>query len=154
MKNPGLATLLVLATLSVAVTQAMQAAQSRARSITVEGQIQQLENELTQAAIKGDTSVLERLLAIDYTNTAMASGTRTRAQVIADVKSGAAKNDSITLEDVNVRVYDNVAILTARQTSKSQFKGRDTSGTYYRLRVYAKRLGQWRAVALQTTPVA
>lgn len=37
--------------------------------------------------------------------------------------------------DIRVRVYGDTAILTARQTTKGSYKGRDTSGTFHRLRV-------------------
>ena len=147
MKALTVTAILILAGSSVAFTQTSQAD-------SVEKQIRRLENELNEASKRGDSAAYQRLLAEDYTTTAMASGTRTKAQLIADIKSGAQKTESITLEDVKVRVYGDTAILTALQTSKGQYKGRDTSGQFYRLRIYVKQQGQWRAVAFQTTPVA
>ena len=147
MKTLTVTAILILAGSSVAFTQASQVD-------SVEKQIRRLENELNEASKRGDVAAFQRLLAEDYTTTAMISGTRTKAQLIADIKSGAQKVVSITLEDVKIRVYGDTAILTALQTSKGQYKGRDTSGQFYRLRIYVNQQGQWRAVAFQTTPVA
>lgn len=93
-------------------------------------------------------------MADDYTNTNGAGPVRSKAQIIEDAKGGASKNASITLEDVKVRVYGDAAVLTATRTSKGSLRGKDPSGRFRVLRVYAKRPGGWRAVALQLTKMA
>ena len=153
MKNVATASWLVVALLAGAAPRATQAAQDRKQGGTAEAQIRQLEDQLTEATLRADASVYDRVFADDYTTTAMASGTRTKAKLIADAKSGMATTESLKLEDVKVRFYGDTAILTARRTQKSHYYGRDTSGAYYQIRVFVKQQGQWRAVALQTTPV-
>jgi len=120
----------------------------------VEQEIRQIEEQLRMAAIKNDAAGLERILADDYTNINASGLVRTKAEVIADVKSGAAKTTSLELSDIKVRVYGDSAILTCNGTAKSQLRGQDTSGQFRRIRVFAKKQGRWQAVALQQTRIA
>ena len=93
----------------------------------------------------------DRLLADDYTTTGMNGATRSKAEVIADFKSGAQKTDSVSLDHVTVRVYGDAAVLTADRTTSSTLRGQDNSGRQREIRVFAKRDGRWQAVAMQTT---
>jgi uncharacterized protein (TIGR02246 family) len=138
----------VLAVLSAAVF-----AQKPADAVAVEKEIRQLEEQLRAAAVKADTAAFERLLADDYTTTNLKGLTRSKAEVIADAKSGAAKTESLTLDSVKVRVYGDAAVLTADRTVKSTLRGQDTSGRLREIRVFVKRNGRWQAVAMQATPI-
>jgi uncharacterized protein (TIGR02246 family) len=120
---------------------------------SVEEQVKAVEEQLRAAAVKGDTATFERLMLDDYTNTNAWGLTRTRAELIADVKSGAGKTESLQLDNVRVRTYGDVAILTADRTAKSTLRGQDTSGRFRQMRVYVKKDGQWRAAAMQFTPI-
>jgi uncharacterized protein (TIGR02246 family) len=119
----------------------------------VDQQIRQLEEELRTAVVKADTSVMERLLADDYTATNLNGLTRNKAQIIADMKSGAAKTESLTLENVKVRAYGDAAVVTADRTQKGSLRGQDTSGNMREIRVFVKRNGRWQVVATQMTPI-
>ena len=70
-----------------------------------------------------------------------------KPQVILDFTSGDLKFQSITTDDVQVRVYGNTAVETGRSIMNGQDKGqtvpRDTRFT----RVWVKQQGRWRLVA-------
>jgi uncharacterized protein (TIGR02246 family) len=119
----------------------------------VADQIRKLEEELRQAAVKGDTAVFERILADDYRNVNARGLVRSKSDILADFKSGAAKTESLALENIQVKVYGDTAVLTADRTAKSTLKGQDTGGRQRQIRVYVKRNGRWQAVAMQTTPI-
>ena len=72
-------------------------------------------------------------------------------RMISALKSGALKFESIEEDDVVIRVYENLAVLTGRATSKHE--GRDSAQVRF-TRVYVKRRGQWQAVAYQVTRIA
>jgi ketosteroid isomerase-like protein len=76
---------------------------------------------------------------------------RTKPQVISDFTSGALKFQSITTDEVQVRVYENTAVETGLSTMVGQDKGkavpRDTRFT----RVWVKQQGRWRWLPT-TTP--
>jgi uncharacterized protein (TIGR02246 family) len=126
-------------------------AASPATDQAAEKEIRQIEEELRTAVVKGDAATFERVLADDYTTTNVNGLTRTKAQLVADVKSGAAKTASLTLDNIQVRVYGDTAVLTAERTAKSSLRGTDTSGRQRMIRVLVKKQGRWQPVAMQAT---
>jgi uncharacterized protein (TIGR02246 family) len=144
-------TLMIATVLALASSAAF--AQKPADAAAVEKEIRQLEEQLRTAAVKADTASFERLLADDYTSTNMSGLTRSKAEIIADLKSGAQKTTSASLDNVKVRVYGDAAVLTADRTTKSTLRGQDNSGRQREIRVFVKRNGRWQAVAMQTTAI-
>ena len=123
--------------------------------ISVEEAIRKLDNERIQAQIHADATALDRIYAADFIGVGPSGRVRTKPQVISDFTSGDLKFQSITTDDIQVRVYGNTAVETGRSTMIGQDKGqtvpRDTRFT----RVWVKQQGRWRLVAnhysLQTT---
>ena len=113
----------------------------------VEEAIRKLDNERIQAQIHADATALDRIYAADFIGVGPSGTVRTKPQVLLDFTSGALKFQSITTDDVQVRVYGNTAVETGRSTMIGQDKGqivpRDTRFT----RVWVKQQGQWRLVA-------
>jgi ketosteroid isomerase-like protein len=127
------------------------AGEARAKDAkTVEQTLMQFERDWTDAVLKKDTAVLGKILADDWIGLGP-SGTTTKAQLLADVKSGENKIESQTLGEMKVRVFGDVAIVTGSDDEKSSYKGKDTSGHYVWTDVFVKRKGQWQAVASQGT---
>jgi hypothetical protein len=62
-------------------------------------------------------------------------------------------NDSGQISDLNVRVYGDAAVVTGRSIQTGKENGKDYSGDYWFTRMYVKRDGQWKTVALQTTRI-
>jgi hypothetical protein len=122
-------------------------------SVQTEQEIRLLENRLREAALAGATAVLNDLLADDYTNTDAYGTVRYKAQVIADIESGNTSLEAIGLDDINVRLYGDAAVLTAKRTVRGRTARRDPTGQFRQIRVYAKRQGRWQAVMLQITRI-
>src|ERR1700751_5840044 len=114
---------------------------------SVEEVIRKLDNERIQAQIHADAPALDRIYAADFIGVGPSGRVRTKPQVILDFTSGDLKFQSITTDDVQVRVYGNTAVETGRSTMIGQDKGqtvpRDTRFT----RVWVKQKGRWRLVA-------
>ena len=115
--------------------------------ISVEETIRKLDNERIQAQIHADATALDRIYAADFIGVGPSGTVRTKPQVISDFTSGDLKFQSITTDDVQVRVYENTAVETGRSTMIGQDKGqtvpRDTRFT----RVWVKQQVHWRLVA-------
>src|SRR4026207_423660 len=109
--------------------------------------IRKLDNERIQAQIHADAVALDRIYADDFIGVGPSGRVRTKPQVIADFTSGDLKFQSITADEVKVRVYENTAVETGLSTMVGQDKGkavpRDTRFT----RVWVKQEGRWRLVA-------
>ena len=114
---------------------------------SVEEVIRKLDNERIQAQIHADATALDRIYADDFIGVGPSGTVRTKTQVISDFTSGDLKFQSITTDEVQVRVYENTAVETGLSTMVGQDKGkavpRDTRFT----RVWVKQQGSWRLVA-------
>ena len=130
---------------SVALGQ--EQSSSRDQRSSVEQAIRQLDRERIQAQIGADAVALERIYADDFIGVGPSGTVRTKAQVISDFTAGDLKFQSITTDEVQVRVYENTAVETGLSTMVGQDKGkavpRDTRFT----RVWVKQQGRWRLVA-------
>lgn len=115
--------------------------------------IRQLEKERVQALLRGDTAFIERNYADDYLTTSFNGLVRNRAAVIADLKSGAIKYESMTHDDVRLRVFENTVIVTGLDSVNGMDKGQDISGRRRFTRVWVKLGGRWWLVGNHTTRV-
>jgi ketosteroid isomerase-like protein len=146
-KRLALATLSVVVTVLGTVAPEFALAKDTAKD---EKELLQIERDWTQASLKGDAAALGKILGDDWVGQGPA-GTMAKAQVLAELKSGDNKTDSITLGDMKVRVFGDTAIVTGSDDEKSSYKGKDTSGHWTWTDVFVKRKGHWQAVASQGT---
>jgi len=137
----------VLALTATAIALGQKQSSSRDQRSSVEQAIRQLDRERIQAQIGADAVALDRIYANDFIGVGPSGTVRTKAQVISDFTSGDLKFQSITTDEVQVRVYENTAVETGLSTMVGQDKGkavpRDTRFT----RVWVKQQGRWRLVA-------
>jgi ketosteroid isomerase-like protein len=126
---------------------------ARADSPSVEQTLMQMERDWTQAGLKKDAAALDKIIADDWVAISYDGKSYTKAQVMADLKSGASATQSIDLGSMKVREFANTAIVTGSDTEKSTYKGKDTSGKYVWTDVFVKRQGRWQAAASQSTKV-
>jgi len=131
----------------VAIASGQKQVATRDSKGMVEQVIRKLDNERIQAQIHADAAALERIYADDFIGVGPSGTVRTKPQVISDFTSGDLRFQSITTDDVRVRVYGNAAVETGFSTMDGQDKGkavpRDTRFT----RVWVKQQGRWRLVA-------
>ena len=142
------ALLLAVLVLTVApMCEGQEQSASRDQRSGVEQAIRQLDNERIQAQIHADATALDRIYAADFIGVGPSGRVRTKPQVISDFTSGDLKFQSITTDEVQVRVYENTVVETGLSTMIGQDKGkavpRDTRFT----RVWVKQQGRWRLVA-------
>ena len=83
---------------------------------------QKRDNERIQAQIHADATALDRIYAADFIGVGPSGTVRTKPQVILDFTSGDLKFQSITTDDVQVRVYGNTAVETGRSIMNGQTK--------------------------------
>ena len=135
MKSAFFITVLVLAVAATGVAQ----------KESVEETIRKLDNERIQAQIHADAVALDRIYADDFIGVGPSGTVRTKPQVISDFTSGELKFQSITTDEVKVRVYENTAVETGLSTMLGQDKDkavpRETRFT--RVWVNKKGAGGW-----------
>jgi len=134
-------TLLFLATLT-----AHAQAQTQSEKGVVE-QIRKLDQERIKAQVTADSAALDRIYADDFIGIGPSGTVRTKKEVLADFASGSLKFQSITTDDVRIRVYGDTAVETGLSTMKGQDAEKVVPEENRFTRVWIKQGGKWRLVS-------
>jgi len=131
-----------------------QQSAAQGEDAAAEREVRQTIQKYRTALLQRDAATLEQIWADDYTFTNGAGETLSKAERLANLKSGATSLGSISEdEDIKVRVYGKVAVATSRVTIKGQYSGKQASGQYRSIHVWVKGAAGWQLVANQLTPV-
>jgi ketosteroid isomerase-like protein len=120
--------------------------------VEVEQLLRQMNDEWVKALVRGDGETLGRIMAEDFFFAYPMEGDD-KDQFIGDVVSGEIRVEYINRENVSVRVWGDTAVLTARDSAKWYYKGRDFSGHYKIIHIYSYRDGKWQLVSVQACPI-
>jgi uncharacterized protein (TIGR02246 family) len=118
----------------------------------VEKEIRALEDTWNDARAHADVAALDRMLADGWTVVHGDGTINTKAEYLADLKSGARKFDGgVEISDFSVRVYGDTAIAAGKSESKVTINGQPQGGSLRFTRVYVKRDGRWIMIATHAT---
>jgi uncharacterized protein (TIGR02246 family) len=110
-----------------------------------------MEQRLARAWVEGDQAAIRGLLADDWVTTDITGMVRERDSVLRDMFAATPTPiATMTIDDVRVRVFGDVAVVTGRTTASG------TGGGEIQLRftdVLARRDGRWLFVASQGTAI-
>lgn len=135
--------IMALGSLAVGQTKAAR----RTQTAAVAEQIKRLDQERIQAQIHADAAALDRIYADDFIGIGPSGTVRTKPEVLADFTSHDLKFQSITTDDVRIRVYGNTVVETGRSTMVGQDKGKVVPRDNRFTRVWVRRQGRWQIVA-------
>jgi len=129
--------------------------------VAIEAEITKLENDWAAASQRHDANAVRKFLADDLVMTYPDGTTGSKASELSVIESGAVTADAWELSDAKVTVLSaDAAFITGRSVLKNakykdstMKKAIDISGEYRFTDVYARRNGQWLAVASQTTQI-
>ncbi len=113
--------------------------------------VRQTLNELYAALGRNAVAALDRIYADSYTLVNESGELTTKAPRLAAIKSGELKYESISFDEVNVRLYGNTAVATLRSMSKAQSKGQEIGGQFRVTLTLVKMKGRWQVVAAHVT---
>lgn len=145
-------TLSLLAAFSLSLAQ--QKEKKSGNSSDAEAQVKELDRQAFDAFLRQDASWSEKNLAENYVGIGPNGAVSNKQQEIAATKAGDLKVESGTMDEQQVRIHGDAAVVTWKVTLKLTYKGQDGSGQYRGMTVYAKRGGQWQSVASQATKIA
>src|SRR5436305_14556524 len=139
----------------IALPLALSQTPSSADNKTAEQEVRQMIEQYRTALTKKDIAALERIWADDYTFINASGTVVTKAERLANLKSGATSLDTIVTDpDMKIRVHGgDVAVAINRVTIKGQYSGKATSGQFQSSIVFAKTPSGWQLVCNQITPV-
>jgi uncharacterized protein (TIGR02246 family) len=111
-----------------------------------------IEQRLARAWVEGDQATIRSMLADDWVTTDVTGTVRAKDAVLRDMFAATPTPiAAMAIDDVRVRVFGDVAVVTGRTTASG------TGGGQIQLRftdVLARRDGRWLFVASQGTAIA
>jgi hypothetical protein len=119
----------------------------------IEKEILKIESERDQAREKGDNATLNRILADDYFYIGVRGNVRTKANRLDDYEAGVIKVFSVKKDNFMFKIYGDTVLMTGRETSITQYRGKPNDKPRQFTNVYIKLDGRWRLVFHQATTI-
>ena len=121
----------------------------RAQNDDSKMQVMMKMQNLKNALLTKDSVGLSALLADDVTYGHSTGFIQTKAQLIRDVMSGVQDYKSIEPSDMNIRIYDNAAIVVLKLKTNLIAKGKPMDLNMYATFTWVKIGNEWKLVARQ-----
>ena len=112
--------------------------------------LKQPERDWAGAMKTGDSALIGRILGDDWVEVSNDGRKLTKEQVIAGVKSGPVKVESIEFGPMDVKVLGDVAVVQGSHVETSTTNGQRVSGEVVWMDVFANRNGKWVVVRSQS----
>tara|TARA_A100001391_G_scaffold163821_1_gene123472 strand:- start:902 stop:2320 length:1419 start_codon:yes stop_codon:yes gene_type:complete len=137
----------------MAVCILLTAAQGASAAAESKDEVYEAERALSKAIVEADLDVFDRLLADDFTHGSQSGRFRTKAEWMKGKVQGESAYVSFESSELNIRVVGEIAVVTGLSQPKYREGGYIRSGQFRFMRVWAKRNGEWQAIAFQSTEV-
>ena len=124
-------------------------AQSANESVVHE--LTDLKNRMLKAEFERNTAFLQEVFAREFIYGMTTGDVMTKKQMLARVKSPTHVYKNLQSDDEQVRVYENVAIMTDHTTTMGTNNGHPFGGDFRFVRIFVKQHGKWRVVLEQGT---
>ena len=138
--------LVVLASAALCFGQAAHVSQD-------EQTVRKFVDDFSTAFSQNDAAALDRMTAPDYTFVTPTGTIQNKEQRVVPIRSGALKYDYAKYDEVNVRVYGEMAIVTTRVTVKSSLNGAPLNGQFRSTLTLLKVKDTWKLVASQASAI-
>jgi ketosteroid isomerase-like protein len=117
-------------------------------------EIDRQEETWRSALLKGDATELASLLADDYMAISASGTLQTKAETLANLRSGRMHFTALDVSDRKVRFYGTTALVTSLAAVHGATADGDISGSYRYTRVYVRDpRGAWKAVSFEASKI-
>jgi ketosteroid isomerase-like protein len=111
-------------------------------------QLRALQQDLARAWVAGDRAAIEGIIAPEWKTTGPDGSRRDRAAVLRDVfETRVHKVTRLDVDDVQVEVYGDAAVVTGRTRAAGEYKGASAEVVIRFTDMFVRRDGRWQAVA-------
>jgi ketosteroid isomerase-like protein len=126
-----------------------------AAAASAEAEVRQAIRDYDEALRKADAAAIERFWAAEYTFVNPRGERLTRADRVANVRTGRTALDSVghVPQDERIQIYGDMAVYTTLLTINGRYGGEAEKGQFRALVVWIRRDGRWQQLATQMTPV-
>jgi ketosteroid isomerase-like protein len=119
----------------------------------IEKQIAEQTRKWNNASLSMDLKVIDSLYSDDCIFHFPNGQSQNKAWVMKLLSSGNVKFESISNENVRIRVYGHAVLWTSQTTLTETYNNQRSTGQYLWLRLWSRVKDEWQIVAFQSTPV-
>lgn len=132
------------------------AATAPVNTAAIEADIKKLVAEYAASTAKNDAAAYEKTTTDNFMFVSNDGTVQTKAERVDSMKSGATKYETLTYDDVTVRVNaeGNGAVVIAKATVKGTNNGKPIDNTVRVTQVWSKTKDGWKLASLQATNIA
>jgi ketosteroid isomerase-like protein len=115
-------------------------------------ELAQVEEHFNQAMISNDVARISACITEDWVLVTPEAGVLPRSRILHVIETGELEHDTMTKDVGRVKVYGEVALVTARARNTGRFKGQPISADEWVTDVYLRIDGRWLCVLTHLTP--
>ena len=117
-------------------------------------ELARIEEDFNRAMVSNDVQRISACVADDWVLITPEAGVLPRSRILQVIETGELSHDTMTKDVGRVKVYGDVAVVTARGQNTGQYRGQRSSADEWVTDVYRKVDGRWLCVLTHLTPVA
>lgn len=110
-------------------------------------------DEWDKAIVRKDRAAIEANMADDFRQIDGSGNLETKQSFVDDVVSPQLTIDPYVVEDFEVRLYGDTALLSGRTRMTGRYEGKAFSSHYRYIDIYVKRDGRWKIVSVQISKI-
>jgi ketosteroid isomerase-like protein len=122
--------------------------------VGAEQALEKLAHEYAEALTRRDVGALDEIWTADYTFVNPRGELLSKAQRIANIKSGATEFHTMSPQKERLLVHGDFAVEVGRIVVEGEYSGRESSGEYRYMTAWIKIRGRWQMLANQITIIA
>jgi ketosteroid isomerase-like protein len=107
-----------------------------------------------QAIVRKDEAAIAANMADDFRQIDSDGDVETKPSFVAGLVSADLQIDPYTVEEFEVRLYGDTALLSGRTRMTGRYQGKAFASHYRYIDIYVRRGGVWKIVSVQTTRMA
>lgn len=105
------------------------------------------------AIVRKDRAAIEANMAEDFRQIDAAGNVEGKRAFVDNIVSPDLRIDPYTVEDFDVRLYGDVALLSGRTRMSGTYQGKPFASHYRYIDVYVRRSGEWKIVSVQISRI-
>jgi ketosteroid isomerase-like protein len=106
-----------------------------------------------KAIVRKDRAAIEANIAEDFRQIDRRGNVLDKASFVADLTSPELEIDPYTVEDFDIRIYGDVALLCGRTRMTGRYQGKAFTSHYRYIDIYVRRGEEWKIVSVQISPI-
>lgn len=104
-----------------------------------------------RAIVRKDAAAIAANMAEDFRQIGGSGEIETKASFVADLVDPELRIEPYTVEDFEIRLYGDTALLSGRTRMTGSYKGKAFVSQYRYIDIYVRRSGAWKIVSVQIT---